>query len=184
MPKYICLDMDETLLHAEETPFQGWSVKTRQYYVAPRPGLDHLIESLREDFEFLIWTNSSPPYVREVLPVVWNPEWPLKGILYAHDSVRAIEDGYSVPKWKDLKKLRKRMPDIPKEDLLFVDDKPFLYKRSYGNIIAIRAFFGAPDRELYHLTNYIKSIAHHPNFRKIEKRGWRNRFEQSLDPSP
>ena len=50
-------------------------------------------------------------------------------------------------------------------------------ERNYGNHVAIVPFNGAlEDCELLYLAEYLVRIAHTPNLRVLEKRGWRKHF--------
>lgn len=60
------------------------------------------------------------------------------------------------------------------ERVLFIDDTPNKMVRNFGNAIYVTPWEGDPqDTELANLLSYLQSIGHEPNYRKLEKRGWR-----------
>lgn len=157
-------------------------MKTQFHHMAVRPGIEHLLDTLKDRFDFALWSNSGLPYIHEVLTELWKPHWPaLVDIFCGADSAPICENGTARGWFKDVRKICKRHPQYAKEDILCLDDKWDVWSRSYGNLITIRAFFGKPDRWLYSAADYISSIANEPNFRKLEKRGWHNRFPEQFD---
>ena len=75
---------------------------------------------------------------------------------------------------KDLKK--RNDSDTASIRTLIVDDSRHKVSRNYGNAIYIDPFEGDDtDTELEHLAKFVNWLHHEPNFRIIEKRGWRNR---------
>jgi hypothetical protein len=74
--------------------------------------------------------------------------------------------------------------------VLGIEDKPETFVRNYGNVIRVSPFSGAPDRELGDLTDYLLSIANHPNYRALEKRHWKSDlrraryYEDEETPNP
>ncbi len=75
---------------------------------------------------------------------------------------------------KDLKKV-KRLGYLL-ERVLFIDDTPDKMARNYGNAIYVSPFEGDDkDNELEVLLKYLLAIQFEPDYRNVEKRGWRNR---------
>lgn len=60
--------------------------------------------------------------------------------------------------------------------MLAVDDSPWKYARSYGNLVTVSEFLGDPDDdELPRLAAYLDTLREVPNVRTLEKRRWRER---------
>ena len=78
---------------------------------------------------------------------------------------------------KDLKKLKRKGYCL--DNILVIDDSPEKLQRNYGNLIRIKPFYGDADDELLLLQKYLETILHEVNFRKIEKRNWRNKISSS-----
>jgi RNA polymerase II subunit A small phosphatase-like protein len=75
---------------------------------------------------------------------------------------------------KDLRKAVRR--GYPLERILIVDDTREKVCRNYGNAIYVTEFVGSnTDEELPQLAKYLVHLRFEPNFRRIEKRGWRNK---------
>jgi len=73
---------------------------------------------------------------------------------------------------KNLKKAKRAGFDL--ERVLFVDNTPQKLESNFGNIVAVQDFEGdQSDSELVALAEYLVKIVDEPNFRTIEKRGWR-----------
>lgn len=63
--------------------------------------------------------------------------------------------------------------------VLMIDDSPEKLSQHYGNLMHVRPFEGdMSDTELIDIIPFLEWIADQPNFRSIEKRGWRK-----FDPS-
>ncbi len=55
-----------------------------------------------------------------------------------------------------------------------IDDTPRKLSRHYGNHLGLTVFEGDPDdRELLDVLPYLEWLRGQPNFRRIDKRGWR-----------
>lgn len=77
---------------------------------------------------------------------------------------------------KDLKKVKRLGYSL--ERILFIDDTPGKMARNYGNAVYVTPFEGdEQDDELERLADYLSTIRNEPNFRWLEKRGWRNRIK-------
>jgi len=76
---------------------------------------------------------------------------------------------------KKMTKIRRRGYDL--KSVIVVDDSPEKWRSSYGNLVRVKPFFGAPDDdELKHLTVYLRRLSKVENIRKFEKRNWRSRI--------
>ncbi len=62
---------------------------------------------------------------------------------------------------------------------LIIDNTPQKLESNFGNLVAVRDFEGdQSDRVLLALAEYLVKIVGEPNFRTIEKRGWRQAIYQ------
>jgi len=171
--RLLVLDMDQTLIHADEKPFEHAQTKTAKYHLAVRPGLAEMLERLQPHWDFLIWSNSGLPYINEIVEAFWPKEIQLVGILSQADCGMLVKDGYGTPHFKEISTLRARFPQYRKEHIVGIEDKPETFARNYGNVIRVAPFRGGADYELGELTDYLLSIADCPNLTKLEKRGWK-----------
>jgi TFIIF-interacting CTD phosphatase-like protein len=174
--KLLVLDLDETLVHANDEPKLPRPAEFRvgPYGVLRRPGVEAFLEFALEHFEHVgVWTASTLSYALPVLEHIVVPKrltfvWGRERCTYQIDL-----EAHKVHYLKDIRKLT-RGGKFRKERLLFVDDSPKNLARSYGNLIPIRPFEGDPnDHELQLLEQYLRSIGDVDNVRTIEKRAWR-----------
>ena len=78
---------------------------------------------------------------------------------------------------KPLKKVKRKGFDLDR--ILIIDDSPHKSKLNYGNAIYPKPYKGeSADTELVKLIDYLESIKDEPNFRTIEKRYWRRKYDQ------
>lgn len=175
--KLLVLDLDETLIYATDDyaelldePEPG-DFSVGPYLVRRRPGVEEFLARCLEWFEVGVWTASTLDYARPVLSRLVALER-LSFIWGRERCTRRTDldtrEGYWV---KDLKKLRRRGYDISK--IIFVDDTPRKLERSYGNLVHIRAFRGAPeDRQLDALLAYLERLGEVADIRRVDKRFW------------
>lgn len=173
--KLLVLDLDETLIHARETPLEhppSW--EAAGYFVYERPGLREFLRAVFAMFEVGVWTSSSEGYASEVVPRVFVEE-PPSFVFARKRCTRAIDlELREVTMLKPILKLRRR--GYAREKILYVDDSPEKLVRSYGNLVRVQRFEGDPsDDELPALARYLEELGPVPNVRAIEKRGWRSR---------
>jgi NLI interacting factor-like phosphatase len=70
--KLLILDLDETLIHATETPLvqpSDFSVYT--YHVYKRPYLDTFLTTCLDWFDVAVWTSSGAEYATEVVNTIF-----------------------------------------------------------------------------------------------------------------
>ena len=172
--KLLVLDMDETLVHANEQ-LSHYEFVVGPYRVQPRPFVRRFLDFAFAHFEGVaVWTAASRSMAEPVLDHLLDRN--RLAFLWCFDRCGRWWDPETgdIATQKNLRKLRKRGYDLRK--LLFVDDTPQVLRRSYGNLIAVRPFFGEPeDNELLHLEQYLHELGPVENVRRIEKRGWRSR---------
>jgi len=170
----LILDLDETLVWATtKRPVQPCDFRAFSYFVTKRPHLERFLESVFSWFEVAVWTSSGEDYagvvVREVFgdPARLAFVWSAKRCTQRFDQ-RTAE--YHV--LKDLRKVKRLGYSL--ERVLVIDDSPEKLGRHYGNHLRLRAFEGDPeDRELLDALPFLAWIRTQENFRRIEKRDWR-----------
>jgi RNA polymerase II subunit A small phosphatase-like protein len=180
----LILDLDETLIHARETPLERPpDFVVYGYHVYRRPHLDHFLAQALSHFDVAIWSSASDDYVRAVVDSIF-PDPSLLQFVWGRSraTLRRVyqdESGYMIDPWdhnhylKPLTKVRRAGWNI--ERVLIVDDTPEKCLRNYGNAIYPRPYEGAiDDEELMLLESYLLSIKDHENVRRFEKRRWRS----------
>jgi RNA polymerase II subunit A small phosphatase-like protein len=173
----LVLDLDETLVHATETPL---AIEPRcevaPYYLYQRPGLSEFLEHVSKLFRLAVWTSSSPAYARAVCSLVFRNTESLE-FVWASDRCTPTRN-FELDAWcqaKPLRKIKRRGYDLSR--VVVVDDSPEKHTRNYGNLVRVAPFLGDPtDDELAHLALYLQQLAASPDVRRIEKRHWRRRM--------
>lgn len=158
------------LVHAKEQYFDHATHSTRNYYVAKRPHMDALLDSLSDKYDFFVWSNNGQPYIDEILEAVWPKKHPLVGIFTSSESKGRPENGMLIPFFKEIKKIAKRYPQYSKDRILAVDDLPHVHCQNYGNLVAVTPFIGIPDDELLKLSEFLLSIHNRTSLKAVEKR--------------
>jgi carboxy-terminal domain RNA polymerase II polypeptide A small phosphatase len=168
----LILDLDETLIHATETPLdRPADFSVGRYHVYGRPHLERFLTFCLAKFQVAIWTSSTRYYALEIvrqlfpdpssLAFVWARErctWRYDDQLgeYAHA--------------KRMYKVRRLGYDL--ERVIVVDDSPEKWRDAYGNLVQVKAFQGNPDNELHALERYLEILQTHRNIRRLNKRRW------------
>jgi TFIIF-interacting CTD phosphatase-like protein len=181
--KLLILDLDETLVHATETPLAAEpDFVVFDYSVYQRPHLDTFIATCLEWFDVAVWTSSGTEYAAAVVAAIFPDPQLLKFVWasdrcsiacnYNHDLI----DGY-IPQYYSRKPLKKvKRLGYKLESIIAIDDTPRKWENSYGNLVRIQPFIGdESDTELLDLLKYLDRLRHKDNIRQIEKRGWRER---------
>ena len=184
MKSLLILDLDETLIHTENVPYEY----TDQYdydfkfngrgkslfYTKKRPYLEQFLDYAFENFDVAIWTAAGEDYAKEIIRNIGILESSLN-FFYTKDKCTIklsldYSDYYGV---KNLNKLKKGGYDLDR--VLIVDDIRETAVNNYGNLILIKPFTdNTDDTELLKLISYLQTIKDEPNYRRIEKRGWSN----------
>ncbi len=171
--KLLVLDLDETLIHATETPLEHQAdFCVGKYHVYRRPYLDSFIQRVGKHFDLGVWTSSGEVYARLVVAQIFPPE--ILRFVWASRRCTTSIDPYTgeYQSSKNLGKLKRC--GFPLASILAVDDTPAKFARHYGNYIRVTEFIGdATDTELHWLAEYLPTLANVPNVRTVEKRGWR-----------
>lgn len=178
-PLLLILDLDETLVFAEESPLAREADFTAvSYFVYKRPHLDRFLEEVLARYRVAIWTASGSGYAEPVLEQIM-PQGASLEFVWCSERCTSRFDHETRGRYtvKNLRKVRRKGFDLRR--VLAVDDTPQKYERSYGNLIEVRPFEGDPrDEELPLLLDYLRLIEDAPNFRTFEKRGWRRRVRR------
>ena len=177
MKPLIVLDIDETILYASENKLDIredhiWE----NYYIYVRPFFMDLIKAIKEYYHIAIWTSSGEKYSDFIAENYFKDveiefKWSRERCTMKFDPW--TQEYHFV---KNLKKVFRR---YPKEKVLMIDDTPMKISYQYGNLICVPEFKGdQADTVLDHLCDYLLTIKDEPNFRRIEKRGWLNKYKQ------
>lgn len=169
----LVFDLDETLMHCQDDDFREAEYTTEYGFVAVRNGVDDMLDTLADHYDFLIWSNNGRPYIDAMLKLVWPERHKLIDVFTSAEATVVGVQGIGVPFFKETRKVAKRHSQYPLDRILGVDDRPAVYSRNYGNLVAVSPFTGAYDEELLKLTGFLVQIANKDNLRKIEKRYWR-----------
>lgn len=174
----LVLDLDETLVHAEEPAkaFSGRSpdFTTSDYVVYKRPHLDEFLARMWKLYDLAVWSAAGTLYVNRVVEVIFEghrqPVFVFSGVRTTRRFDHDRHEAYYI---KDLKKVRKRGFDLRR--VLIADDLELNAQRNYGNAVYVREFNGElDDDELLLLADYLEHLSDKPNFRTVEKRYWRS----------
>ncbi|WP_196888480.1 HAD family hydrolase [Aureivirga sp. CE67] len=191
--KLLILDIDETLVHANENPEnEDWHFELQKYKVYKRPFLDEFLEAIQNHFEIAVWSSASDDYVEEIVKLIFPENYPLKFVwgrsrctinrnLYGFDLLDNYIDYSNHYNYvKVLKKVKKYF-GFALEEMLIVDDTPSKSKYNYGNAIYPKEFTGnTEDNELKYLSKYLITLKDVENVRTIEKRNWREIMNESI----
>jgi TFIIF-interacting CTD phosphatase-like protein len=182
--KLLILDLDETLIHATETPLArpaDFSIYT--YHIYKRPYLDTFVATCLDCFDVAIWTSSGSEYATQVVATIFPDPQVLKFVWTSNRCSIAYNYNFDLidgryPSYysrKPLKKVKRCGYDL--ESVIAIDDTPRKWEQSYGNLITVKPFEGdETDRELPDLLIYLDTLKHEQNIRRIEKRGWRDKI--------
>ena len=175
--KLLVLDLDETLIHARETPLErAEDFRALDYFVYRRPHLAHFLDTVAQHFELGVWTSSGHLYAQAVVAQVFAP-YPLR-FVWSNRRCTIVRD-WQTDRQVELKSLAKlKRHGWSLDHLIAVDDTPAKHARNYGNLVRVSEFKGeADDTDLLLLAHYLPTLAQLPTVRHTEKRNWR---EQAL----
>ena len=179
------LDVDETLIYASKKKLEREpDFKVFDYYIYKRPNLDKFINKLSNSFNIAIWSSAGNYYVNSIIEKL-NITVELKFIWGRNEATqkRQLNDYYETGNdteyyyVKSLKNVKRKGYEL--ERILIIDDSPHKSKLNFGNAIYPKSYKGdANDDELLKLIKYLETIKGEPNFRSIEKRNWRMKYDQ------
>lgn len=170
----LILDLDETLIHSREQPLATpYDFVAGPYFVYRRPGLAEFLGLVAASYRLAVWSSSSADYLATIVPQIVPPVIDLLFTWARERCVNRYHPELLERYWvKDLRKVRRFGYDLAQ--VLIVDDTPQKVERNFGNAVYVRPFEGDPqDRELFALGPYLKPLASQTDFRRIEKRNWR-----------
>jgi TFIIF-interacting CTD phosphatase-like protein len=159
-PKLLVLDLDETLVHATEEPLPRTAdLRWDAYHVYERPHVRSFLQFCLDRFSVGVWTSAGSEYAEAIVTHLFGHAHPLKFVLSAAQcSTRFNHETRERYAIKDIRKLRGY--GFPKEAILFVDDSPEKFERSWGNLVRVQPWEGAPDDvELKGLARYLDVLA-------------------------
>ena len=181
----VILDVDQTLIFASKVRLnRQHDFEVFDYFVYKRPNLIEFITRLDQSYEIAIWSSAGNDYVNSIIEqleltieiqFIWGRnEATQKRQLNDYYETGNDTEYYYV---KPLKKVKRKGYDL--ERILIIDDSPHKSKLNYGNAIYPKPYKGeTDDNELLILIDYLESIKDVPNFRTIEKRNWRMKYDQ------
>lgn len=173
--KLIVLDLDETLIYSTEKPldrdpdFQGG-----YYFTYRRPYLTEFLDFCFQHFEVAVWTSSGIDYAEIIVKNILLDSQKL-AFLWASERGTHTYDPELMESFlgKRAKKIKKAGFNL--EKVIVVDDSPEKWTDNYGNLVAVKPYYGEKDDdELKLLPKYLTKLAEVENVRKVEKRGWRH----------
>jgi TFIIF-interacting CTD phosphatase-like protein len=179
----LILDLDETLIFGSERPLhRDADFRVGPFHLYKRPYVDEFLTSVAQVYDVALWSSASQGYVdgiaRNLLSNVgeWTFVWARPRCI-----PRLDPETFETSIVKDLRKVKRLGFDLNRT--LVVDDTPSKVCRNFGNAIYVTPYEGGDDdRELTVLERFLHSLHLFPNFRKLEKRGWRTR--QFDTPTP
>jgi len=172
--KLLVLDLDETLIYATEDPLERKpDFEVGPYSVYKRPGLDEFLAEVSQHFQLAVWTSSTRLYAEPIVAKIFSLDAELRFVWSRDRCTRTFDPELQEHEYaKNLSKLKRQGYSL--EHVLMVDDTPTKLSNHYGNLVRVEPFLGDPtDSELFHLANYLPTLAHVPNIRSVEKRYWR-----------
>lgn len=176
----LVLDVDETLWHGLETPI-GVSFLLR-------PHLREFLEQVGERYDLAVWSSATADWLEAGFDVVRQEagfDLPASCFFVwdrSRCALKRTEDG-EYERRKPARKLRAGWirAKYPRERILAVDDTPAKWACGYGHLVRVREWTGDQrDDELLLLAAYLLGLAEQPNFRSLEKRGWRSLSGKSV----
>lgn len=179
----LILDLDETLIFGSERALQrDADFRVGPFYLYKRPYVDEFLSSVARVYDVAIWSSASESYVESIARKLvcnvdeWKFVWSRSRCI-----ARLNPETFETYFIKDLRKVKRLGFDLNR--MLIVDDTPSKVCRNFGNAIYVLPYEGAGnDNELVILERFLHSLHSFPNFRELEKRGWRTRHFD--DPNP
>jgi RNA polymerase II subunit A small phosphatase-like protein len=170
----LILDVDETLVYADEQPLaRAADFVVGPFHVYRRPFLTDFLAAVTGWFDVAVWSSASDAYVQGIVAGVFGPENVLRFVWSCDRCTRRLDPDRNEHYYpKNLDKVRRL--GYPLERVLMLDDSPEKLTRHYGNHVRIAPFTGdEADTELRDLLPFLDSLRAAANVRLIEKRHWR-----------
>ena len=182
----VVLDLDETLIFGTKTPLSRiGDFKVGEYSIYIRPHCLQFLQEISKYFKLAIWSSAGELYVQEIsnyfiekglqFEFVWSRKKATYKRRLMHDvHSRDGDEGHQFYV-KKLEKVKKLGFDLKR--VLIIDDTPHKSFENYGNAIYPSIFEGdQADSELTQLLDYLISIKDVENYRRVEKRNWRDQI--------
>lgn len=181
--RLLSLDLDETLIFGTKKPLEHRlpDLKMGDYFIYYRPGVKNFLHKVsnHKSLMFGIYTAATKDYAEGILsnllPENKNPLFIFdrkRLVFREQDTFMPYSSFAPKPYIKDLKKV-KNATGFGYEDIIAIDDRPNLYPRQYGNIVAVPEYLGEMnDKTLEHLWKFITILMKDSDVRRREKRGW------------
>ena len=184
--KTIVFDMDETLIHCNESVDQPHDLKitikfskgeTAEAGINIRPGAVEILQALKGHYEVMVFTASHQCYANEILDYL-DPEGELIHHRLYREHCSLTDSGYYV---KDLRILGR-----PMRDVLLVDNAAYSYAYQLDNGVPILPYFhGSTDYELPALQRYLLGLLEESDLRcpniRLFKLGRYLEFHNNVD---
>ena len=157
--KTLILDLDETLVHGQNIPFNPPkhqkllqcklnNIDTK-IYVKIRPGVKEFLRKMSKLYEIIIFTASVEDYAKLLIDLIDTKNY------FSYKLFReqcSFENNIYI---KDLKKLGRDLKDV-----IIIDNSPKSYKYNKENGIPISTWFDDEnDRELYNITQILEFLS-------------------------
>ena len=157
--KTLILDLDETLIHGQNIPFNPPkhqkllqcklnNIDTK-IYVKIRPGVKEFLRKMSKLYEIIIFTASVEDYAKLLIDLIDTKNY------FSYKLFReqcSFENNIYI---KDLKKLGRDLKDV-----IIIDNSPNSYKYNKENGIPISTWFDDEnDRELYNITQILEFLS-------------------------
>jgi TFIIF-interacting CTD phosphatase-like protein len=170
----LILDLDETLIHSLGRPLAtAPDFMLGPYHVYRRPNLADFLARCAERYTLAVWSSAGSEYVDGIVKNIF-PDAPQPAFVWSKSRCTTRMDAELRDEvyLKDLSKVKRLGFNLSR--ILIVEDEPRKVARHYGNAIIVEPFMGASDdAELAFLGRYLDKIHEAPNFRQVEKRGWK-----------
>lgn len=191
-PLVVSMDLDETLISSSIEKRRGWQVDAaldlgpgHLYYTSFRPGAQELMLKLLDEpdrFQVGVFTAASKDYAEAVLCAMIGEDR-LGELVFLLDGSRTTTGVDRMCRWggamgsplieyKNIRKIEK-VARAPKSRIIAVDDRPEIWARSYGNLLAVPAFVKREPRDsiMKGLRDSLELLWGLEDVRPIEKRG-------------
>lgn len=181
--KLAILDLDETLIYGSQSKLErAEDFIVFDYFIYKRPKLDEFLIDLSKHYQIAVWSSAGEEYVQEVSKYI-KPDSVKFQFIWSRDravykrNFNEYEDFESHYHYvKPLKKIKKLGFEL--KDVLIIDDSPHKSSLNYGNAIYPKPYEGDKnDNELELLLEYLIMIKDKEDFRRLEKRNWRNKIK-------
>lgn len=183
----LILDLDETLIYSiptEEYQNEKYDFLIGEdFYVKKRPYVEDFLLEISEHFDLAVWTAASHGYGQNIVKELFVKNnltlefFHSRSNCVSKEYLRIGDDYYPEQHFiKDLSKIKKK---YNLDRVLMADDLKVSLQRNYGNLVHVTPFRGdIEDTHLLSLKEYLISIKQEENLRKIEKRYWKDNYNQ------